>query len=112
MDYFINDEERAASGSTCYFEFQKGKHKNKFWLKDSIYIHAALFDKLLLFHLFADSHGNFDYYGPKNIVDKEQWHKIIEKSKDNEYWQLAVDELTPWVEECFENHKYFTILGI
>ena len=45
-------------------------------------------------------------------MDKEQWHKIIEKSKDNEYWQLAVDELTPWVEECFENHKYFTILGI
>ena len=65
MNYFLNEEERKASGSTCYFEFQKGKHRNKFWLEDSICIHADLFDELLLFRLFSESLGDFDYYDKK-----------------------------------------------
>ena len=112
MRYFVYEEERKASGSTCYFEFQKGSHRNKYWLKDSICIHADLFDELLLFRLFADSLGYFDYYGPTNVIEKEQWCKIIEKSKENEQWKLVVEELQPWVEECFNNHKCFTICGI
>ena len=46
MKYFINEEKRKASGGTCYFEFQKGKFKNKFWMKDSICLYADLFDEL------------------------------------------------------------------
>jgi len=112
MRYFVNEEERKASGSTCYFEFQKGKHRNKHWLKDSICIHADLFDELLLFHLFADSLGCFDYYGPANVIEKEQWYKIIEKSKENEHWELVVGEMRTWAEECFNKHTCFTICGI
>lgn len=112
MRYFVNEEERKASGGTCYFEFQKGKHISKHWLKDSICIHADLFDELLLFYLFSDSLDNFDYYGPNNEVGKEQWHNIIEKSKENEQWKLVIEELSPWVEECFASHKCFTICGI
>ena len=112
MNYFLNEEERKASGSTYYFEFQKGKHRNKFWLEDSICIHADLFDELLLFRLFSESLGDFDYYGPSNVIEKEQWYKIVEKSKENERWKLVIEELRPWVEECFAKHKYFTICGI
>ncbi len=112
MRYFVNEEERKASGSTCYFEFQKGKHGNKHWLKDSICIHADLFDELLLFHLFSDSLGSFDYYGPANVIGKEQWYKIIEKSKEYEHWELVVGEMRTWAEECFNKHTCFTICGI
>ena len=112
MRYFVNEKERKASGSTYYFEFQKGKYRNKAWLKDSICIYADLFDELLLFRLFADSLGSFDYYGPTNVIEKEQWYKIIENSKKNEHWKLVIEELRPWVEECFNEHKCFTICGI
>ena len=76
MRYFVDEEERKASGGTCYFEFQKGKYRNKHWLKDSICIHANLFDELLLFRLFVGSLGSFDYYGPANVIEKEQWHFV------------------------------------
>ena len=112
MKYFVNEEVRKKSGGTCYFEFQKGKHRNKCWLKDSICIHADLFDELLLFNLFSDSLGDFDYYGPTNEIGKEQWQVIIEKSKENEHWKLVIEELKPWAEECFTKHKCFTICGI
>ena len=112
MRYFVNEKERKASGSTCYFEFQKGKFRNKYWLNDSICIHADLFDELRLFKLFADVLGGFDYYSPTNLIEKSQWDKIIEKSKENEQWKSVIEELTPWAEECFRKHKYFTICGI
>ena len=81
MKYFVNEDERKASGSTCYFEFQKRNPKNKYWLTDSICLHADLFDKLKLFGLFSLSLGTFDYYGPTNIVNVEKWNIIVEKSK-------------------------------
>ena len=112
MKYFVYEGDRKASGGTCYFEFQKGKFKNKFWLKDSICIHADLFDELSLFQLFADSIGMFDYYGPTNVIKKTQWNIIIENSKKNEQWKAVVEELTPWVDECFTEHECFTICGI
>jgi len=92
--------------------FKKENTETNIGLKISICIHADLFDELLLFRLFADSLGYFDYYGPTNVIEKEQWCKIIEKSKENEHWKLVVEELQPWVEECFNNHKCFTICGI
>lgn len=112
MKYFVNEEERKASGSTCYFEFQKGEYRKKCWLKDSICIHADLFDEFLLFQLFADSIGSFDCYGPNNVIKKAQWNKIVENSKKDERWMAIVEELTPWVEECFSKHECFTICGI
>ncbi|MBQ8175124.1 MAG: hypothetical protein IJ009_06970 [Clostridia bacterium] len=112
MKYFVNEEERKASSSTCYFEFQKGKQRNKYWLKDSICLHAELFDELGLFHLFSYSLGTFDYYGPTNVVNEQKWNVIIEKSKENEHWKSVVQELKPWVEDCFTKHRCFTICGI
>lgn len=55
MKYFVTEKERKASGGTCYFEFQKGKMRNEYWLEDSVCMHADLFDELKLFRLFLDS---------------------------------------------------------
>ena len=111
MKYFINEEKRKASGGTCYFEFQKGKFRNRFWMKDSICLYADLFNELDLYQLFADSLGEFDYYGV-NVVSQDQWFKIIEKSTENEQWKMIVEELKLWVAECFIKHKHFTVCGI
>ena len=111
MKYFVNYEEWKALGGTNYFEFQQGRFKNKFWLENSICIHMDVFDQLLLDDLFYFSLGAVDYFGETDI-NKEQWQKIVEKSKENELWQIAVEEMTPWVEKCFVRHKYFSIVGV
>ena len=112
MKYFVNEEARKASGSSFYFEFQKGKQQDKYWLEDSICLYADLFDKLRLYSLFSFALGTFDYYGPANVVNEQQWNLIVEKFKENEYWERVIRELGPWVEECFTQHRYFTICGI
>lgn len=112
MKYFVTEKERKASGGTCYFEFQKGKMRNEYWLEDSVCIHADLFDELKLFRLFLDSLGCFDYYGPTNVISKEKWDIIVEKSKENSQWELVVQELTPWAEDSLNKHSCFTICGI
>lgn len=111
MKYFVNEEERKASGSTCYFEFQKGKFRNKFWSKDSLCLHADKFDKFMLSELFSNSIENFSYYAPTE-VSKEQWDNLVAKSKENEQWQNLIEELCPWAEECFSKYSCFTICGI
>ena len=111
MKYFLDEMQRKASGSTCYFEFQKRKFKNKFWLKDSLCLHADTFDSLNLYALFSNSIETFCYYAPTE-VSKEHWEILIVKSKENEYWTDIIEELTPWVEECFTKHMCFTICGI
>ena len=80
-------------------------------MKDSICLYADLFDELDLYQLFAESLGVFNYYGT-NVVSQDQWRKIIEKSTENEQWKMIVEELEPWVEECFIKHKHFTVCGI
>ena len=111
MKYFLNEAQRKTTGGTCYFEFQKGKFRNKFWLNDSVYLHADTFDALMLYELFSDSIENFYDYSPTE-VSKGQWETLVVKSKENEYWTDIIEELTPWVEECFTKHMCFTICGI
>ena len=111
MKYFLNEEERKEFGGTCYFEFQKGNFKNKFWLKNSLCIHADIFDALMLYDLFSAAIEGFCYYAP-NEVSKEQWNHLIEKSKNNKKWEGVIEELRPWAEKCFSEHGCFTICGI
>ena len=111
MKYFLDEVQRKATGSTCYFEFQKGKFRNKFWLKDSLYLHADIFDSLMLYELFSNSIEDFCYYAPTE-VGKGHWETLVANAKENEHWKDVVEELTLWVEECFTKHKCFTICGI
>ena len=89
MNYFLDEAQRKATGSTCFFEFQKGKFRNKFWLKDSLCLHADTFDSFMLYELFSKSIEEFCYYAP-NEVNNKQWNNIVEKSKENEQWKNGV----------------------
>ena len=111
MKYFLDELQRKAVGGTCYFEFQKGKFGNMFWLKDSLCLHADIFDSLNLYELFSDSIKDFCYFSTTE-VSKEQWDVLVVKSKENNCWNDIIEELTPWAEECFTKHKYFTVCGI
>ena len=67
MKYFLDEAQRKATGGTCYFEFQKGKFRNKFWLKDSLCLHADTFDSLMLYELFSNSIEGFCYYASNEV---------------------------------------------
>ena len=51
MKYFITEAARGASGSTAYFEFQKGRYGGECWKKDSLCISAGRWDALSLTEL-------------------------------------------------------------
>ena len=70
-----------------------------------------MFDSLELGLLFSNSIDNFNYYGPTKVSAKE-WDTLVTNSLDNEQWNIIIEELRPWVEECFTEHSCFTILGI
>ena len=111
MKYLLDETQRKATGSTCYFEFQKGKFRNKFWLKDSLCLHADTFDSLMLYELFSGSIQEFCCCAA-NEVSEEQWQNLVTKSQENEQWKNVIEELRPWVEDCLVKHKCFTICGI
>ncbi len=60
MKYCCTDNQRTGS---CYFEFQKGKFADKYWLANSLYLSADIFDSLNLYQVFASVVPEFDYYG-------------------------------------------------
>lgn len=112
MKYFVNEEKRKASHSTCYFEFQKGYYRNKCWLPDSISISDTLWDEYHLSDLFGCVIKKFDYYG-KTIVTKEQWDEILKLSQESgKIWGEVIAEAIPWVNECFKKYDVFTIMGM
>ena len=111
MKYFLVEEERKKSGSSCYFEFQKGPFKSRHWLKDSLCLHADTFDALILYRLFSGVIDDFSSYAP-NEVSPEQWERLVERSKENEQWKCVIEELIPWAEECFAEYNCFTVCGI
>ena len=112
MKYFVNEAERKASHSSCYFEFQKGQYHGACWLQDSISIRDALWDKFKLSELIGGVIGDFAYFGI-TIVTKKQWNQIVQNSrKAGSDWEDIITEAIPWANDCFEKHEVFTILGI
>lgn len=111
MKYFVNETERKASHSTCYFEFQKGHYHDECWLQDSISIRDDLWDELHLTELINGTIRTFDYYGI-TVVEKSQWDEIVEHSRTDVSWKDAISDVISWVDECFEEYDAFTILGI
>ena len=112
MKFFVDEEKRKASHSTCYFEFQKGYYHGKCWLPDSINISDSLWNEYHLSDLIACVIKNFDYYGT-TIVTKKQWDEIIKLSQESGtiFWEVIADA-TRRVNECFKKYDVFTILGM
>ena len=111
MKYIITKEEQSLSGSTCHFEFKKGKFQDKHWLDTSLFIHMEIFDELELYKLLSFALEKFNYYGPTEI-EKEQWSEISEFAKSKTQWNAFCEELASWTEACFFEDQCFTICGI
>lgn len=112
LKYFVSEEERKASHSTCYFEFQQGYYHGQCWLSNSLCISDTLWDKFDLSKLFERVIGEFDYYGT-TVVTKEQWYDIVKISQDSHSsWCEIITEAIPWADRCLKVHEVFTILGI
>ncbi len=112
MNFFVDEETRKASHSTCYFEFQMGYYHDKCWLPDSISISDSLWNEYHLSDLIGCVIKDFNYYGI-TIVTKTQWDEMVRLSqKSGVIWEKVIVEAVPWVNECFKKHDVFTILGI
>lgn len=112
MDFFVNEEQRKASRSSFYLEFQKGSYQDKCWLPDSISIYADLWDRFHLSDLVCQAIKEFDYYGI-TVVTGQQWAEIVKTAqRAGGIWEKVIEDVIPWVDDCFKEHDVFTILGI
>lgn len=112
MKYFVNEDERKASGSTCFFEFQKGKYHNKCWLPDSISIDMDIFDDLKLYELIKSIVPNFDYYGLTEI-NANEWEKILSTAHSiGGKTEKVIQEANEWATTAFSEFPVITICGI
>lgn len=112
MKFFVDEQKRKESNSTCYLEFQRGYYHDECWRKDSISISGTLWTEINLSKLFRSVIHNFDYYG-LNVVNKKDWDEIVQISlTSNAVWQEVIAEAIPWVSRCFEENEVFTIVGM
>ena len=112
MKYFVNEEQRKNSHSTCYLEFQAGRYHDKCWLDTSISIRDELWDKYHVSKLIREVIPEFDFYGV-TVITKKQWNSIVAKSQTDECaCREIIAEAIPWAEKCFETNDVFTIVGI
>lgn len=112
MKYFITEYQRKETGSTCFFEFQKGQKRKKykccFWKEDSLLLHMEIVDKTEIYKIFPD----FNYFGI-TIIDKQIWDVVL-KNAENKSGEVndIMNELSEWVEINFREFEYFVILGV
>ena len=76
--YFIPASERQGS---CYFEFQPGRWRGRFWLPGSILLADERWEALRLTELFGGVLPEFDYFGV-TPVSRGQWERIAARSRD------------------------------
>ena len=110
MKYCCLNNERQGS---CYFEFQKGKQDDwRFWMDDSLYLHADIVDELQIGQLLLQVMPHFHYYGITHI-SQDQWHEVKQQSSGmNSKTQTAINEIDEWVQDCFLAESCFTLFGI
>lgn len=112
MEYFVNLNDVRQIGSTLYFEFQEGTYKDECWLDSSIYISDEIWKQFYMTKFIGENVENFDYYGVTQI-NKEQWKKIVYNSQVEDcVCKDVIKEAIPWVNSCFENNEFFSIVGI
>lgn len=112
MKYFVTEEVRKASHSTCFFEFQKGYYHDRCWLDGSISIRDTLWEKFSLSDLFRSALDEFDAFGI-TVITKKQWEEIVKiADQADPIWREVVEDAASWVTECFAEYEVFSILGM
>lgn len=112
MKYFVTEKQRKQTGSTCYFEFQKGQKRKKykwhFWKEDSLLLHMEIVDETEIYKIFPE----FNYCGI-TIIDKSVWNVVLKNTEnESETIKNIINELAEWVESNFKEFDYFVILGV
>ena len=112
MHYLITAEQRKATHSSLFFEFQIGTFCNRHWLPDSVYLHADLFDSLGMYDLFRKSIPEFDYYYVTQVSPHQ--YAVLKRNADAYGAEVSAlfAELDGWVTQCFRSEACFTICGI
>lgn len=112
MKYFLTEEQRRESHSTCYFEFQRGNHNGEFWKKDSLSLHDDIFGGMELDRIFKEAAPDFDYFGT-SVIGIEEWEKIkAALSQGGKEHRELLAELEPWVTDNFKNYDVFSVVGM
>lgn len=108
LKYFVDNNDRTGSN---YFEFQKGD-KNSCWHEDSLLLHESIMNKYEIFPLFKAIIPKADYYG-KTKVYRSQWEQVYTLINDDKAdLRELFEELKIWVDECFKENDYFSIIGM
>ena len=111
IGYFVDENQRKASQSTSYFEFQKG-HYTTCWCENSINICTWVWDEYEMSGLIRQVIKDFDYYGITEVT-KKQWNRLVELSKaTSAKAEPILMEAASWAEECFKENEVFTIIGM
>ena len=111
MKYILTAKQRKATHSSCYFEFQTGRHRGKHWLDDSLCLSDTVMEETELYRLLNESLDCFAYFG-LTAVDRPQWQHMTAAAAQEPVWTALVSELTPWAEQSLQRHGCFTICGI
>lgn len=110
--YLYTAAQRKALGGTCYFEFQRGRFRNKHWLERSVFLHMDQFDYLQLNQLFSEVLPHFEYCGVTEVTPAQyEALKALGMARGGETARLLL-ELDHWAENCFLTENVFTICGI
>lgn len=108
LKYFVDNNDRTGSN---YFEFQKGD-KNSCWHEDSLLLHESIMNKYEIFPFFKAIIPKADYYG-KTRVYRFQWEQVYTLINDDKAdLRELFEELKIWVDECFKENDYFSIIGM
>lgn len=103
---------RKALGGTCYFEFQRGRHRGKHWLERSVYLHMDQFEYLKLYEIFSQALPHFDYFGLTEVTPAQYDRlKALALACGGDTAALF-QELDHWVQNCYLTENVFTICGI
>jgi hypothetical protein len=110
--YLYNAAQRKTLGGTCYFEFQRGRHRGKHWLDRSVFLHMDRFEHLKLYELFTEALSHFDYFSFTEVTPA-QYEKLksLALAQGGEAAAFIL-ELDHWVQNCYLTENVFTICGI
>ncbi len=116
MQYFLTYTEIKQLGNTsCYHEFYRGEwdfETCKFLNQGSLYINDDVVYNLEFDLLIMTVTKDYAPFG-ETMINQEQWNNMCVKAKKigGKLFE-AIQEITPWMQETFAEHKSFTILGI
>lgn len=109
MKYFCKNEEREGS---CYIEFIRGDLCSEVhWPDSSIYICDEMMGKIGLTDAVREVIPTCDPYGPPVFISREEWDSIKQNPKGKES-QIAIDEISSWINSNFQACDFFVILCI